>query len=160
MVIQIASSEPNITALPYDEFNRIRVKIQARLLPHLGWMRQLKSLVILRSNSPPRCLQDQIMSNLLFWLLEEQDEPVHSLQRFWINDDDLLTEYNEDLMTGPSVKSLTLNETEGLQFELLDERYRHLEHVAGLHFQGFDHLPDLKYFRGMCAFDDEVKNIA
>ncbi len=33
---------------------------------------------------------------------------------------------------------------------LEDERYRHLEHLAGVVFRELDHLPQLKYIRGEC----------
>ncbi len=160
MLIQIASSSEsnNGDILPDDELNRILVNAQARLFPHLRWMRNLKRLIILRRDDSTEFYhpQDAFMSELLFWLLEDQERPVHSLERFWINDNLLLEDYYENIMIGPSVKSLALIETEGLVFELNAERFRHLEHVAGLVVRRLDHLPDLKYFRGECTFDIEV----
>lgn len=63
----------------------------------------------------------------------------------------------EDFMTGPTIKSIVLEEVYSLiPFELEVELYRHLEHLAGIAFRRLDYLPELTYFRGYCQNDEEV----
>ena len=114
-------------------------------------MRNLESLTVLRYPiSSSICTADAILKLLLF-----QHDKV-KLERLWITDDRTTFQLKEEDMPGPIVLSLPLSEMQDPVYELDDERFLYLEHLAGLIFRRLDHLHNLKYFQGYCKDDEEV----
>lgn len=127
---------------------------RAELLPHLGWMKTLKSLVILRGDSPSGYYQDDyFIHEFLFWLKEVKGGSFINLERFWIEEDDLIFQFEDGYMTGPLVKSFVLPQeafSYGYPLVLDDARYQQLEHLSNIIFSPLEQLSDLKYIRGKC----------
>jgi len=120
------------------------------LLPHLGWMKNLKSLIL------PRNEEEHFLYEFLVWLIEERKgSSNNALERLWYTDSYIKYDMPEMVeLYGPNVKSLVLKEYD--ESELKEERYHQLEHVTGIIIQPFHHLPNLKYLSGQCRVNDRV----
>jgi len=119
-------------------------------------MKTLKSLVILRESSF-YYQGDYFIQEFLFWLQEVQGGSLINLERFWIEEDYLIIQLEDDYMKGPLVKSFVLPEEafwEGHPLVLDDERFKQLEHLADTIFFPLEQLSDLKYIRGKCELGD------
>ena len=126
--------------------------IREKLLPHLSWMRSLKSLVILRPGVGDHP-KDDVLLFILNWLFndDQNHSPWNFLERFWI-DGNPLQVLAGSVANGPFVKSSFCHASDWTNaiWLLHHGRFRHLEHLGGiLTFQQFDYLPDLKYARGI-----------
>jgi len=126
--------------------------IREKLLPHLSWMRSLKSLVILRPGVGDHP-KDDVLLFLLNWLFDgdQNHSPWSTLERLWI-DGNPLQVLAGSVANGPFVKSSFCHASDWTTANWLlhHGRFRHLEHLGGnLTFQQFDYLPDLKYARGI-----------
>lgn len=129
---------------------------RTELLPHLGWMKTLKSLVILRGNSF-YYQEDFFIQEFLFWLKEVQGGSLINLERFWIEEYYLIIQLEDDYMKGPLVKSFVLPEEafwDGSPQVLDHERFKQLEHLANSIFFPLEQLSNLKYIRGKCELGD------
>lgn len=128
------------------------------LFIHLGWMKNLKSLILLGEG------EDKILLyEFLYWLTDKQKEFSNALERLWYTDSFIKYDMPEMAeLYGPHVKSLVLfadedDESELKEYsELKEERYKQLEHVAGIIIQPFKHLSNLKYISGQCRVNDGV----
>jgi len=116
-------------------------------------MENLKSLAIVNNNHDnPISMGHTVITSLLEWLLPERNK---CLERLWISDDfDHVEEFGSSNISPPFLKSLAYNpETysdamAGIFNGFKGERYAQMEHIADVPLQRFDHLPNLKYFRG------------
>jgi len=152
LFIKIANPEGGKRLLP-GEF-----EFQLGLIPsvdvsRLGWMVNLRSLVILSDDSPD--VVEHWMLRQFLSVLREQNH----LERLWLSW--LCDNYNQaefTILTGPLVKTLQLAAWDNPDFELdlNAEQFHHLEHLSGLPFSRLDQFPNLKDFRGYCSPDDEV----
>ncbi len=133
-------------------------EIEAELLPLLGWMKNLKSLVILRNgfktySSPTRGIV--FVRRLLDWLLPQ----LQYLERLWVTED-----YEDYDLSSPFLKSIFYEQYVFYLPNMADdvlkgERYVNLEHIGGGNIN-LNHLvglyPDLKYVAGYCEGDLKV----
>ncbi len=128
------------------ENERVLATARSDLFPHLEWMKELISLVILRRGSSS-CPKDVFISKFLAWLMREQ--APNKLEQVWIDEKSLkFEELGGNLVTGPSIQSFALSVMGAQRFNLHDDRFRHLEHLGGVLIRRFDHLPGLKFIRG------------
>jgi len=113
------------------------------LLPHLEWLRSLKTLAIFRHDHRFVWSDDSHGTDENCW-------PGESLESYWV-------EFNstddspEDRITSPIVKSLLLSYSNNAEMLHEHDRFRHLEHLGGVFFSDsfpFDDLPCLKYIQG------------
>jgi len=142
----------------YETEGHILGVMSREFLPHLNWMRLLKSLVILKPCDDHE-EGDICVVQLLEWLFckgeYENCLPV-LLERFWYEDHSRTSSrYNplltENDLTCPSVKSLVLNSALPARNDvstLSQNQFHNLEHIGNTKFRRFDHLPNLKYIRG------------
>jgi len=143
----------------------------AELLPHLGWMKTLKSLTILRNDSSEIFHNHHyfFIRKLLLFVSQIQKESlglleVNSLERLCITK--CVTRVNqfgdflESFMSGPSVKSFVWLRNDFWiinPLELLDhERFRLLEQLGHITFSRLEYLPELSYIHGECKGDIKV----
>ncbi len=148
------------------------VSAREEFVPHLAWMKNLKSLVILRNDPGTFRLIDYFIQEFLDWLEDYiQGDSSNSLERLWITEDELLeANYYDDVylqLNGTSIKSCVwdkeLFKQELYPAELNDERFQHLEHIADVYFNynPLEHLLNLKYARGDCGYSNaDVLNLA
>ncbi len=128
----------------------------ANLLPRLGWMKNLKTLAILRKGNHPIIKGRIFVKRLLLWLLPEHK----SLERLWFPVDyqgDILISscslFLKSLVTWPGATDEDLDE----YLMNKDKRFDQLEHVSYIDFDGFGLHPHLKYVHGHSDFmDDKV----
>ena len=123
-------------------------------------MSSLESLAILKRGSPYSA-KDFFIYCLLNWLFRQlKKSPNNKLERLWIDEQiSGIRELSENNMRDRSVKSIILSEAgNGSRFELNEERFRHLENLAGINFYNLaeERFPDLKFFRGKCPDSNEV----
>lgn len=132
------------------------------LLPHYTWMKRLKSLKILVSQSQHK--DDLAEVFILDWLQKLRPQ---SLERLWIDSDfdsDAFDEYGLlSEMPGPIVKSTLADFVPFSDFhvaKLNDKKCRYLEHLGNIPFDyvenGLEHLTELKYASGPCYDGSEV----
>ena len=117
-------------------------------------MSSLESLAILKRGSPYSA-KDFFIYCLLNWLFRQlKKSPNNKLERLWIDEQiSGIRELSENNMRDRCVKSIILSEAgNGSRFELNEERFRHLEHLAGINFYNLaeGRFPDLKFIRGKC----------
>lgn len=128
-------------------------KAQSELFPHLGWMKQLRSLIILLRKPYE---YDDFIAAFFNWFKEGPSPD--SLERLWITSECLGA---SQIMTCPSVKSLFVpthqewwHHTRSLRTlpaELGHQNYRHIEHLSYVDFENtLNCLSNLKYIRGDC----------
>jgi len=120
---------------------------------HLGWMIFLKNLVILSEETP-----EDVNALVHYSFLSGLTGP-NRLERVWLSwFCDSYGNYNsaESFMTGHSVKTLQLGRWANPNFELDADKFRHLDHIAGIPFRRLDQFSKLKDFRGIFSNDDEV----
>ncbi len=124
-------------------------RIQVELFPLLGWMKYLKSLVILR-NADSLVNKEFIFMEKLIGLLLPQ---LQSLERLWVPEDYALHDSMNLLL-----KSINVHDVPNLDGNLLKgEQFANLEHISGdLNFNQFGLHPDLKYAVGHCKRDKKV----
>lgn len=127
-------------------------KIEAEIFTLLGWMKNLKSLVILR-----RCGYNFVnkgihfFKRLLDWLLPQ----LLSLERLWVNET-----YNDFSSSPPFLKSLiSAYSPYANLIGLKDKRFASLEHVAEVLFSSLGLHPNLKYVQGYCGMEDEPDEV-
>lgn len=139
-----------------------------KISPQLCWVKAIKSLVLYSAK------EDGFIGRLLFWLMNEQSGRDESgkdgvLERLWITDQyavekisngviDTFSHYSKCVKSHVfnSNNDLNWNETSNAIQVLRDERFRHIEHVAGISFHRLDFLPDVKYITGHCEINDLV----
>ena len=141
-------ASPDGKPLEFDtlDVEEIQIFDSIEFFPLLTWMTNLKSLAILRSDNP-LMHQDLFVSRLIEWLVNNSPD---SLECLWLTEGYLNEQFREDDLWGQFVKSVVLSQDSRKNYKLNDERYRHLEHLAGVVFRELDHLPQLKYIRGEC----------
>ena len=122
-----------------------------KLLPHLEWLRSLKTLAIFRHGHRFVWSDDSHGTDAIKLLINifliENCWPGESLERFWLEFNSV--DWAENSITSPIVKSLLLSYPNNTEL-LKDDRFRHLEHLGGVDSDSFpfDGLPCLKYFQG------------
>lgn len=125
-------------------------KIEAEMFPLLGWMKNLKSLTVLRNGKSYLYKGICFVMRLLDWLSPQ----LKSLERLHVP-----KEYDYVVGSSPFLKSITATHSTNVW---RDERMaNNLEHIGDICFHDFIHSyhflhPHLKYVRGFCDSDDEV----
>ena len=120
------------------------------LLPHLEWLRSLKTLAIFRHGDRLVWSEDghgTVIKFLINIFMIENCWPGESIERLWIEFNSI--DWAENSITSPIVKSLLLSYPNNMEL-LKEDRFRHLEHLGGVDFTllgGVD-LPCLKYIQG------------
>ncbi len=150
-----------------DQFNNDREHLQETVFTHLDWMKNLTSLVLIRSGDTGPVSeyildpnQSLMVDDLLTWLFSSERAP-RTLQHIWIDGFNFVPPY---VSTHFSASSLVSHQTKGYRFgnEIANEpepfsRFPNLEFVANLsRFAekcSLLHLPDLKYVHGMYQCD-------
>lgn len=134
---------------PIDRFNDVRQFIRETIYPHLGWMKSLKSLVLIKLGSLHYSsgigyVTSFMLDDLLVWLLSEERAP-RSLQHLWIQGFDFRPEYESIYFCAPSLKSCGV---EACQEDEDFVPFPNLENIAQMRFTvgcPLLHLPNLKY---------------
>ena len=137
-----------------QEFNRV-MEIGFGLFPQLVWMSNLRSFIIRRYDDSP---DSYVVGELCDWL-NNTHFGFPNLERLWITQhyDAMVHAFEDADMAGAPVKAIAFKEDWGKDdLQLTDMRFRHLEHLSGIGFSPFRHLPDLKSFRGFCSGDEKV----
>ncbi len=99
----------------------------------------------------------------------DENEKVYGLERLWITDERIIESITNDGDVighyAKCVKSLVFKERlnhdwvtwNGTYNDILrEERFRRIEHVAGITFHRLDYLPNVKYITGHCQINDLV----
>ena len=125
-------------------------KLWKKLKPRFGWMKTLKSLVILGDNS----VNDRFTQEFLDWVKEMQGGRF-DLERLWITEEAThITFWGfsliDQLKMRSSVKSILMCYDYWMDSfnDLGHESFRKLEHLADVEFDRFEHQTELKYLRG------------
>jgi len=156
--------EPFVTLSPRSPLeNEIDRIVREELLPETNWMKNLQSLTLVNSGLFDNCERDngkvrcRLLDQLLYSMFASEPSPA-SLEHLWIHDF-----YFSLDMVMPTLPSLKAFRGHG---DLLDtdddyERFRDLEHYAGLDFsEPLARLPNLKtaygYFGLHFGEDEEV----
>ncbi len=142
---------------PAIQFNDLSQFIRETIYPHLGWMKSLRSLVLIKlgpfvASIEGRSYVDSFMLNhLLAWLFSEERAP-RSLQHVWIQDFCFEPGYQTLQYCAPSLKTCQIGEcADGKDFA----DFPNLEIIAQMQFSqecSLLHLPNLKYVYGLCYF--------
>jgi len=174
--------EPNRTHQSIDEINGPNNDLNSRILnslkhnvyPRLGWMKNLKSFVVLGTcddthvnpdDDTQRELLPWITKDLLDNLFKEGAQPSDRLERIWISRKDEWADFSNPRYTASAFKSLQLTTYE-MFFRDLNGQFSgsHLEHLAEFGFRELgeltdEFLPNLKYIHGgpPCLGDDQVR---
>jgi len=150
------------SSTPYFSDEMIR-KAFSKMLSSLGWMKQLKSLIILQDG---RVSTDDISvhEEIMGWILKEVQEGSlkGKLERLWICVKNL---WHDDCpVTCSSVKSCVVDSkrytkptSQEYPIWLDDERYQHLEYLAEVPL-GSLKFCDLKYIRSYFPSSYEVQS--
>lgn len=143
----------------HTEIIREKAELLEELKPYFGWMKALKSLVIL--GGPSDVTQDNFIKDFILndWVV------IESLERLWVTpfvDNEVVRRCGPIGSMTNTVKS-AMSDT-NLWESLSDpdnQRFRQLEHLANVYFyqvdRGLDHLPNLKYISGECNYDAKVQ---
>lgn len=126
-----------------DEVLRIA---QEEYFPHLDWMTSIKSLVFIKRGYQ---LNDYIVKSLFHNWIFTRERALDSLQNFWIQENIMAS------LSSPSMTSLNMEyEDFRDQVDLNHERYKNLQHLGGIRFSRLERLPNLKYARGYCYYEE------
>jgi len=129
--------------------------------PHLDWMKGLRSLVILFSQSQSHVVDNFTRDFLLDWLPNRE-----SLERLWVSPyvDHNWAKERDGLvgfLDGPTVKSAMIDPGRSWAYRGTNAMLNHgrfwlLEHLAQIRFdyleQGLGHLKELKYVCGASGY--------
>ena len=119
-----------------------------KLLPHLEWLRSLKTLAIFRHGDRLVWSEDghgTVIKFLINIFMIENCWPGESIERLWIEFNSI--DWAENSITSPIVKSLLLSHPNNADL-LHHDRFRHLQHLGGVDILPFAQLPCLKYIQG------------
>ncbi len=146
--------------------NRVLEHIRRIYEPKLGWLKNLRSLVIIPhpqgdpiGNAPGDYNPERsFIMEFLDLLFSSEDLYPHSLERLWIP-----AEYSSsrlltiDHLPAPCVKSLSLWEEDDVHTELHNPKFNYMEHLGDVDFSdSLEHMKNLEYVDGLCVNDEVI----
>lgn len=145
---------------PALQFTDLSQFIRETIYPHLGWMKNLNSLVLtklgpfLTASEDHSYVNSLMLNELLGWLFSGEEAP-RSLQHLWIQNF-CFRPTGSLQFCASSLKTCQVGEA-GLEFNY--DGFPNLEILAAMNFSPESpllHLPNLKYAYGLCYFDESV----
>ncbi len=159
-------------AIPLSYFQReahnsaVFQQLGAKYKSKLGWLKSLKSLVIIPhyQNDPESphnySYQDPFIVELLKWMFESQDLLPSSLERLWIPEQRKFRRLNVEHLPAAIVKSLSLWEGDGIHTQLDHPKFKEMEQLGGIYFSNsLAKMTQLKFVNGRCHDDEVTKSI-
>lgn len=162
---------------PHQLIAEIERYVDEEIIPHVGWMMSLESLVLIKLGSfedqdddedqddEDDENDDDIVSSFMLlklfdWLIPDNDEQPHpnSLSHFWIQGFHYTTSANNDFLNTPSLKAYREDPAYRVSGDL-HLNFHDVEHFAGIIIEPLEHLQNLKSVYGEFGSNQDPQEV-
>jgi len=131
----------------YQHQTEVERYVDEEIIPQVGWMMSLQSLVLIKlgscEDSDLETVSSSMLQQLLHWMFSDQQPHPNALSHFWVHKFDYTPPASESMQSLVAYREDPHHISDDLHLN-----FRDVKHYGGIRIGSLEHLQDLKSVYG------------